>query len=893
MRLPRLILLLYPRRFRARVGDELLQTLRDVHDGDVSRRGRVRACGRLALDLADLIIGGLIERARGLRARRGNPVSSSGPPPKKETEMSTILQDVRYSLRWIRKQPGFTAIVVLTVALGVGVNTSMFSVVYGVLLEPLPYEEPEELVLVFQTDRFNDTRREGVSGPDYFDYVERQSVFEWLAAFAGAPNPTLTPADGEAERLNAVQVTHTLFPTLGWSAALGRTFVPEEDVPDGPAVTVLSHGLWTRRFGADSTIVGRTIRLDGNAYTVVGVMPPDFRFGGDADLWLPLGYTPVTSDRGVHNLLVIGRMRDDVSLATAQAEMDAIMAALEETYPDDNVGRGANLVRMETVVTGDVRPALLLLMGAVALVLVISCANVANLLLTRSITRHREVAVRAALGASRRRLIGQFLSESLLLALAGGALGLLFAVAGIELLRDLAPAALPQIKTYSLNAPVLLFALGATLATGITFGVLPAIRTSRPNLNEELAEGGRGSTEGRTGRLRDAIAVAQVALAFVLAVGAGLTLRSMWNIAHVDPGFNHENLVRLSVSLPQVRYPNSFGDWPNVPEVQRFHAEVVERAERLPFVRSAALALNNPTVPGWTTRVRVEGGPETVEEGVEEERIRPVSAGYFATTGVRLLRGRDFDDRDDGSAPLVGIVNQSFARKYFPDEGALGERFHFWGAWREIVGVVADVKFMGLDQETRPAFYVPLTQVPFSQFDILVRAEPGSTEKVVQAMRTEIRQLDPELAVFNAGSVEQLVSRLMAPQRFNLIMLGLFAALALTLAAVGIYGVIAYGVGRRIREFGVRMSLGADRSRIVQLVLSQGMKLAGVGILLGLVAALAASRLISGLLFDVAAVDPATLAGVAVFLALVALAAAVVPALRAGRVNPVVALREE
>jgi predicted permease len=893
MLIARLILYLYPRRFRERVGEELLRTLRDVHDREARSRGRLSAYGRLALDLGDLILGGLIERAHDLRSRRDNPKPTrQRPPPQKEPEMSSLLQDIRYALRWIGKQPGFTAIVMLTVALGIGANTSMFSIVHGVLLEQLPYDEPAELVFIFQTDRFNDTRREGVSGPDYFDYLERQTVFKRLAAYTGAPNPTLTPVDGEAERLNVIQVTHTLFPALGWSAMLGRTFVPEEDQPDGPAVTVLSHGLWTRRFGSDSTIIGRAISLDGNAYTVVGVMPPDFRFAGDVDLWLPLAYGPATSSRGVHNLLVIGRLRDGDSPTTAQAEMDAIMAALEEAYPDDNVGRGANVEAMEAVLTGQVRPALLFLMGAVGLVLLIACANVANLLLTRSITRQREVAVRAALGARRRRLVRQFLVESLLLALAGGVLGLLLAFAGVALLRDLAPAALPQVKPYALNTTVLLFALGATLVTGVLFGILPALRTSNPNLNVELAEGGRGSTGGRAGRLRDGIAVAQVAVAFVLVVGAGLLLRSMWNLTRVDPGFQQENLVRLSVSLPEARYPNDFRDWPDVPEVQRFHQEVLERAERLPFVQGAALALNSPTAPGWTTRVVVEGGPETVEAGVEEERIRPVSAGYFATAGIRLVRGRDFDRRDAGGAPPVAVVNESFARKYFPGEDPLGRRFEFWGVSREIVGVVADVKFMGLNQQTRPAFYVPMTQLPFSQFDVLLRAD-AAPDVVVRAMRAEIRQMDPQLAVFNSASVAELLARSIAPQRFNLIMLGLFAGLALVLSAVGIYGVIAYGVGRRAREFGVRMSLGADGGQIVRLVLSHGLKLGAIGILIGLGGSLAASRIISGFLFDVAAIDPPTLVGVALFLAVVALFSALVPAARASRVNPVTALREE
>jgi len=891
MHVLRLLLLLYPRAFRERHGDELVRTWRDRHTGERARHGRLRAWARCGIDLADLIAGALVERYRILfrsHARSG-PYAQQR---QREPAMANLLKDLRYALRSLSKQPGFAFAVILTVALGVGANTAMFSVVHAVLLRQLPYEEPHELMFVFQTDRFNDTQREGASGPDYFDYLERQTVFERMAAYTGAPNPTLTPEGREPERLNALQVTHTFFPMLGWEALRGRTFTAEEDRPGGPAVTVLSHGLWVQSFGGDGRIIGQSIYLDGDAYTVVGVMPPDFRFGGSVDLWLPLQYGPTTLSRGTHNLLVLGRLKDGVTEPAAQQEMSRIMAALEEEYPDDNVGRGANVEAMSEVFTGGVRPALLILMGAVGLVLLIACVNVANLLFTRGTTRRREVAVRAAMGASRGRLVTQFLAESLVLAGAGGAFGVLLAFGGVGLLRALAPAALPRVDTIGLSAPVLLFALAISIGTGILFGILPALRSARARVSEDLAEGGRTSSSAATGRIRATLAVTQVTLAFVLAVGAGLLLRSVWNLTRIDPGFRHENLARMSVSLPQARYPNSFRDWPDVPEVLRFHSEVVERALRLPFVSGVALALNPPTASGWTTRVEIEGGPGTVEEGMEEERIRPVSPGYFATAGIPLLKGRDISPRDDGDAPLVAVVNEAFVEKYFPAEDPIGKRFEFWDQWREIVGVVGDVKFMGIAEPDRPAFYPPLAQLPFSQFDMIIRSEAPAS-RVFEAMRAEIHEIDPQLATYNAASFGEILADAIAPQRFNLIMFALFAALSLVLAAVGIYGVIAYGVGRRVHEFGVRMSLGADAGRIVQLVLSQGARLVAAGIVLGLAGALAASRLISGLLFDVAPVDPLTLAAVALVLAAVALAATLVPALRASRVNPVVALRDE
>lgn len=805
--------------------------------------------------------------------------------------MSSLLQDSRYALRTFSKHPGFALIVVLTVALGVGANTAMFSVVHGVLLKPLPYDDPHELVRIYQRDRFNNTQREGVSGPDYFDYLEQQTVFDGLAAWKGR-NPTLVEAAIMPERLAAAQVTHTLFPTLGVRPALGRGFTVEEDTPGGPNVAILSHGFWVRRFGSEATVIGRPIRLDGAEYVVVGILPADMQFRPNTDLWLPLQYGPTSSNRGVHNLGVVARMKDGVTLEMARGEMGRIMANLEERYPDDNIGRGATLDPLADSVIGTVRPALLLLMGAVLLVLLITCANVANMLLARGAARRRELAVRAAIGAGRGRIARQLLAESLMLAVVGGLFGVTLAFGGIRLLLVLGPANLPRLNDISLNLPVLAFALGATIVTGVVFGLFPTFQATKMSLNDALTDGARGSTGVGTGRLRSTLVVAQVAVAFVLVVGAGLLIESMWHLTRVDPGFRPEGLVTLSVSLPQHRYPSDFRKWPAAPEVKQFHALALERARRIQSVTSTALAVNHPQSPGWTSRVAIEGGPMTVEEGVEEERIRPVTPGYFTTIGTPLRRGRDFTDFDRGDSPPIVIVNDALVHKYFPEDDPIGKRLQFWGVMREIVGVVADVHFVGVNAPPEPAVYAPMSQLPFSEFDILMRGN-AQPEQIIQMMRAEIRRIDPELAVYGGRSFESILMDSMGQHRFNMIMLGLFAALALGVAAVGIYGVISYGVSRRAHEFGVRLSLGADRGAVSRLVLSQAFRMAVVGVGLGILGALAASRLISGLLFGVGGTDPATLGAVALFLCLVALTAALIPALRASRVDPVMTLRQE
>jgi len=887
-----LCLLLYPRSFREKFGHSIVQVVRDAYHRDNSPGNRVGSLLSYANHIVDLVAGAVFERANSLTRRAPSRRSTPGiPQPREASVVSSVIQDLKFAARTLIKRPVFTAVVVVAVGLGVGANAAMYSIVDGVLLQELPYEDADQLVRVFQSDRFNATLHESVSGPDYFDYLEQQTVFQQIAAWTGF-NPTLADGVSDPERLTVARATHTLFPTLRWEAELGRTFTAAEDVPGGTATVVLSYGLWTRRFGRDSAVIGRSIELDGFDYAIVGVMPAGFNFLPDVDAWLPLQYSAHTNSRGVHNLNVIARLKDGMTIEAARDQMTSIMTRLEERYPEDNVGRGATVERLDWVMTGRVRPALVLLMGAVTLVLLIACANVANMLLARGTARQREIAVRLSLGAKPGRIIRQLITESLVLALLGGALGVVLAFGAVLLLQALDPSNLPRLTEISLNPAVIRFALLVTAGTGILFGTLPAWRAAQTELSEVLSEGTRSSSGVRSRKLRSALTVTQIGVAFALVVGAGLLTRSLWNLSRVEAGFRHEGLVRMTVTLPQARYPNSYTDWPNVPEVHQFYAEVLDRARRLPMVTAATLAAFGPTDAGFTSRVEVEGGPQTVEEGVEEERNRAIAPGYFATIGTPMIRGREFNRFDRADAPPVVVVNQAFATKYFPNEDPVGKYISYWGVRREIVGVAADVRFMGLSDPSRPAYYAPMWQVPWSSFDVLLRIV-GDPEPAIAAMRDQIHQIDSQLAIYNASSLDAVLSRSLAPQRFNLVMLGSFAALALTLAAVGIYGVISYSVGQRFHEFGVRMSLGADRGKMSRLVLKEAVAMAAAGIGLGLVAALAASRLISGLLFNVAAVDPLTLVATALFLACVALLAALIPAHRAGRVDPMVALRQE
>ncbi len=894
-RMYRLLLRIYPSAFRRRFETEMAQLFRDGYRRQSRRRGASKAASWLLSSLADLLWNGLAERIDWLRRsvgslRSGKPDLLIPPGRKGSVPMLNRIQDLRFAIRSLGRQPVFTLVVILTVALGVGANTAMFSVISGVLLTPLPHSDPDRLVLVFETDRINGTQREGASGPDYFDWLEQQTVFQSMGAWTSF-SPTATGAVEEPERLQATRFAHSLFTTLGWQAALGRVYSAQEDQPGGENVAVISQGLWQRQFGGDSGAIGRMLTLDGVEHQIIGVMPSSFSFPTpQTDVWLPLQLGPTSSSRGQHGLLVAARLADGVSIQAAQTEMTQIMARLEEAYPEDNVGRGANLQFLEEAVVGQVRPALWILMAAVGMVLLIACVNVANLLLSRAGSRRQELAIRASLGAGRVRILWQLLTESLLLSLLGGLLGLGVALAGVRLLRTLGPSSLPRLDQVEFDLPVLVFALLAALATGLAFGILPAWQATRLNLTDSLKQGGRSASAGGHNRLRRILAVGEVALAFVLVAAAGLLIQSMWRLNRVEAGFEPRQLVTLTVNLPTSRYPNNFREWPNVARVQQFHREILQEMGRIPSLESAALAVQGPTQSGWTTRIMLEGGPTTPEEGVEEERLRPVSREYFSTLKVPLLQGRTFDMTDRADSASVVMVNRAFARKYFPEEDSAGKRLIFWGQTREIVGVVEDVKFMGLDREIRPAVYTLLDQMPFSQFSILLRSSQDSAQ-ILRAAASVVRQMDPDLAVFNPSAVEDLLSASLAQRRFNAILLGLFAGLALLLAVVGIYGVISYGVSQRTHEFGVRMSLGAGRSSVIRLVLIQSLKLSGMGLLLGLLGSLAATRLLSGLLFEVQATDPVNLLAVALFLGAVALLACLTPARRASRVDPLIALR--
>ena len=800
-------------------------------------------------------------------------------------------RDMAYALRSLVKRPGFAVVVILTLALGIGGTTAIFSVVDAVVLRPLPYEDPDRLVLLRGVETGLKSGSSGTSFPDYVDLKEGQNSFAAMAAWSRW-QLTVTGSDLEPTLVPTAWVSHDLFKTLGVRPALGRGFLPEEDRIGGEPVVILSDGFWASRFASDPKILGRTMLLDGGEYTVVGIMPSDFDLR--AELFVPMEPRIAENSRGVHNLSVVARLKPGVSREQAERDVKAIAARLEETYPDWNTGRSAALQFIHEAVVGNVRPALLTLLGAVGVVLLIVCANVANLLLARATSRQKEIAIRTALGAGRSRMLRQLLTESLVLALLGGVVALLLAHGGIGLLKSISPGNIPRLDGVGIDSRVLGFALLVTMFTGVIFGIVPAVQASSANLQSSLKEGGRTSTQGgRRPRLRQLLVVTEMALAVVLVVGAGLFINSFLQLQRVDSGFAGENVLVAPLALPTSTYPFS--------EPHRaiaFYSELMERIEALPGVESAAVGYRHPLDGGWETSFQIAGLLEVPQGERPEARIRPVRPGYFKTLGMPLLKGRDVTDRDDGSAPGVVIINESFARAFFPDDDPLGHRL-IRGSWWpdfpsewEIIGVVADVKMDGLTQPTPWAMYYSHSQWPFLDMNLVVRTA-GDPLALTAAIRDQVWALDADVPVENMQTLDEIRAGSVAPQRFQTMMLGIFAALALTLAAVGIYGVLAYSVAQRTSEIGVRISLGARGADVLRLVVGQGMKLALIGLTLGLLGALAVTRLIASLLFDVSATDPTTFASVAVMLTLVALAACTVPAWRASRVDPVIALRAE
>jgi len=810
--------------------------------------------------------------------------------------LERMLQDARYAVRLLRRSPAFTLVAVATLGLGIGANTAIFSVVHGVLLRPLPFPESGRIVAL-QT-LITRPVRHAASGsyPDFFDWRSQSKSFEAMASRRGV-GFTLT-GTAQASHVQAQAVSSDFLSVLRAAPLLGRGFLPEDDRP-GARVALLAHAFWLSRFGADPGIVGKTIGLDGREHTVIGVMPPGVQFPLDeapSDLWTSIamdaeGDEPWTANRGLTTLDVVGRLKPGVSLAAAQAETNGIARNLARQYPDDNRDRDEIRVQPELErIVGDVRAPLLVLLGAVGGILLIACANVASLLTARASARRRELALRAALGAGRGRVLRQLLTESLILSLLGGGAGLLLAAGGMRLLLRFSPERIPRLEQVGLDGTVLAFTFGVSLLTGLLFGAAPALRLARADLWTRLQEGGRGGEEPGSNRFRSGLVVAQTAIAVILLTGAMLLLESFRRLRSVDPGFSAENVTTFHLSLPEPEY--------DVARQRRFYDELLGSIRRRPGVRSAAAIF---PVPFGTSRIgisfTIEGRPVAKADEPAAE-YRQVSPGYFETLRIPILSGRDFTDRDGPDSPPVVIVNAAFARTFFRGESAVGRRIHPGVARdgksvvREIVGVVGDVRALALDAEAAPEFYVPAAQLTISDMTVVARTE-GSPAALQAEARALVTAIDANVPVYRVRTLEDAIRQSIQQPRFNALLLGLFGGVALLLTGVGLYGVLGYVVAMRTREIVIRMALGARRADILGMIVRRGLGLSLSGVVVGVVAAFGVTRLFRSLLFDVAPTDPLAFAAAVLALSLVAFAASAVPAWRATRLDPMQALRAE
>lgn len=806
--------------------------------------------------------------------------------------MDFFCQDLKYGVRLLLKSPHFTVVTILTIALGVGANTAIFSVVNGVLLRPLPYDNPEQLVRVWGTSERAGTLRGNISEMDFLDFRAQNQVFEDIGAFnwtgGGA---TLSGPDGP-ERLRLVFVSSSFFPLLGVEPQLGRTFLPEEDQPGNERVTVLSHGLWARRFGSDPEVVGRTLVLNGIEYTVVGVTPQDFVHpepapGQEPELWIPLAIDVGLQNRGGRYLRSIARLKEGVSLRRAQEQMNDLTETLERQYPDSNRGRGVQLEALHQAIVGDVRTALLLLMAAVGLVLLIACANVANLFLSKTASRQREMAIRSAVGADRSRLVRQVLTESVLVSLLGGAVGVFLALGATDALMSLAAGSIPLNESSGLDIRVLTFTLALSVTAGLLFGSAPALAVSRARLSESLKEAATSvSAASRQNRARSLLVVLEIVLSVVLVVGAGLLIKSFSRLGRVDTGFRTEKLITMSLSLPPARYEE--------PARQAmFYRRFLERLHSVPGVESAAVINYPPLARGHSCDAfSLDDRPPFPPGAVPCAEYRRISPGYFRTLGVPLLQGRVFEEGDDKGAPPVAIIDETLARRFWREGDALGRRVTSHRVSREVVGIVGSVRHFGPEHEAPQSLYVPQMQDPVGWQTLVIwtATEPSS---LLRSVRSEVGAMDPELPVFGIQTMDGLLYRSVAQPRFRTLLLGNFAAAALILAAVGVYGVVSYTVGQRSHEIGIRMALGAQRADIISMITGRGMLLALIGLAVGIPAAFVATRTISSLLFDVSRADTAIYFAVAAVLSLTALVACYVPAHRASKTDPLTALRYE
>ncbi len=816
--------------------------------------------------------------------------------------MQTLWQDLRYGARMLLKQPGFTLIAVVTLSLGIGANTALFSLINTVLLRPLPFKDPDQLVAVCEWRASSGAAKLTISGHEYLGWREQSRVFENIAVYNSA-SLNLT-GSGEPEALEALTVSTDYFPVLGVKPLLGRSFQPDEDQQGGARVAVLSHKFWQRRFGADPALVGRTITLNDKGYTVVGVMPvSEAQF--TPDLWVPIDLEQVRQRVGAHNLLVFGRLKAGVTLAQAQADLNVVAQRLEQQYPSDNVGHGVFIQPLRATVIGEVSNALWVLFGAVGFVLLIACANVTNLLLTRAATRQKELAIRAALGAGRARLMRQLLLESLLLSALGGVLGVLLTLWITDLLPKLKAINLPRLDQLNVDWRVLAATAGFSLLTGLLTGILPAWRASRPNLTAWLNEGiSPGLSRRRLGGL---LVVFEVALALVLLVGAGLMTKSFSRLMNVEPGFNPQNVLTMDLELPGTRYREPV-------QRKQFYDQLLERLATLPGVQAVGASTDIPLDGGdsWSG-ITIEGRPAPPPGQTPQAAYRIISPDYFRALQVPLRKGRMFNAADarlalplirwypqqpnppqfdePQAAPAV-IINETLARQFWPNEDPVGQRLKLlFSPWLTVVGVVADMHHTALDRRPNPELFLPHSQEPQAFMTVVVRTT-NDPLSLAGAVREQVKAVDKDQPVA-ITTLEQVFANSVGRRRFNTLLLGTFGSLALLLAVVGVFGVINYSVTQRTREIGVRLALGAQRRDIVRLVIGRGMGLTLLGVVIGLAASLVLTRLIADWLYGVSPTDAVTLLAVSLLLAGAALLACWIPARRAMKVDPLVALRYE
>jgi putative ABC transport system permease protein len=871
--------------------EELSQHLEDEFEEALSRGLTEEEAHRASLNELGEVLECELQRLE--RPVPQNPVLIG--TQRKRNFISDAVQDVRFALRMFAKNPGFTMVAVLALALGIGANSAIFSVVDTILLRPLPFKNPEQLVMIWEEATHLGFPKDTPSPANFLDWRQQSTVFDEMSAFAER-SFNLTGV-GEPERLDGRRVSANLFDLLGVTPIVGRTFVSEEDKP-GTKVAILSEGLWKRRFGGDPSVIGRAITLNNESYTVVGVVRSTMRlpsFGKWRDqVWVPLGFSSEEAAmRGSHFLEVIARMKPDVKLTQARSEMQTIMARLAQQYPDVNARRGAVVNPLHEEIVGNIKPALLVLLGSVVFVLLIACANVANLLLARAAVRQKEIALRLALGADRARLTKQLLVESVILSLLGAIVGLGFAYAGLQVLTRFVPPEVMQTDAIAIDPSVLAFTLVIAIITGLTFGLAPASQASHFNLNDTLKEGGRDAGAGGRGkRLRSSLVVAEVAVSFILLIGAGLLINSFMHLRNLDPGFRADHLLTLNVDLSEVKYPDT----------QRrvtFFDEVLRRVRELPGVQSVAAAGNLPfTYNGDSTIISVEGIPDPPIDQWPDVVYRAVGSGYFKTMGIPLLHGRDFNDQDTLENTLGVVIGEKTAKHYWPNKDPIGKRLKLGsatseGPWRTVIGVVKDVRQNDFIAEPKMQMYFSYRQLKSMTSNALIVRTGVDPLSLATSVRNVIWSVDKDQPVANIASMEQIVSDAVARQRFSMLLLGIFAGLALVLAAVGIYGVMSYSVAQQTREIGIRIALGAKRSDVLVMTVKNGLKLVGVGLVVGLIVAFVLTRVMASLLFGISATDPLTFFSIAIVLLGVALLASYIPALRATKIDPMIALRAQ